>query len=160
MVRPHPLPGNTIYRYYPNQNHTTQLRHHTNTTYQAPTTLVVRQSTTSNSNTCPSSLSGGAIAGIVIGTIAGTLLIIWLIKSCYLPGAPGNPDPEGTGGAAPVVYSSTRTTPRRQRRSRSYRDGPDYVEYIEKSPVRVSRSRTRRGSVVSQVSRPERVYIS
>ncbi|KAF3406796.1 hypothetical protein DPV78_000554 [Talaromyces pinophilus] len=121
----------------------------------APTTLVARQSTTSSSDTCPSSLSGGAIAGIVIGTIAGTLLIIWLIKSCYLPGAPGNPEPEG---AAPVVYSSTR--PRRQRRTRNYRDAPDYVEYIEKSPVRVSRSRTRRGSVASQVSRPERVYIS
>ncbi|KAF5014842.1 hypothetical protein F66182_14036, partial [Fusarium sp. NRRL 66182] len=100
----------------------------------APITLHSRQSTTSTSDTCPSSLSGGAIAGIVIGSIAGTLLIIWLIKSCFLPGAPGNRDPEGSG-STPVVYSSTR--PRRQRRTRNYRDGPDYVEYIEKSPVRI-----------------------
>ncbi|EEA24805.1 conserved hypothetical protein [Talaromyces marneffei ATCC 18224] len=100
-------------------------------------------------------LSGGAIAGIVIGTIAGTLLIIWLIKSCFLPGAPGNRDPDGAGSAPPVVYSSSRPSSRRQRRSRNYRDGPDYVEYIEKLSVRVSRSRTR-----SQLSRPDRVYIS
>ncbi|EED18585.1 conserved hypothetical protein [Talaromyces stipitatus ATCC 10500] len=124
----------------------------------APITLLARQST-SSSDSCSNNLSGGAIAGIVIGSIAGTLLIIWLIKSCYLPGAPGNRDPDGTNGAPEVVYSSS-SRPRRERRSRGYRSGGgDYVEYIEKSPVRVSRSRTRRGSVAS-VSRPERVYIS
>lgn len=155
MVRPHPLPKSPSIGTIRARTTAHQLNTTLTLINQAPT-LVARQSTTSTSDTCPSTLSGGAIAGIVIGTIAGTLLIIWLIKSCFLPGAPGNRDPEG--GAAPVVYSSTR--PRRQRRTRNYRDGPDYVEYIEKSPVRVSRSRTRRGSVASQVSRPERVYIS
>ncbi|KAI0598491.1 hypothetical protein F4775DRAFT_186725 [Biscogniauxia sp. FL1348] len=34
-------------------------------------------------------LSGGAIAGIVIGTVAGTLLLLWLVRSCLNLGAPG-----------------------------------------------------------------------
>ncbi|KAI0160526.1 hypothetical protein GGR57DRAFT_455641 [Xylariaceae sp. FL1272] len=34
-------------------------------------------------------LSGGAIAGIVIGSIAGFLLILWLIRSCTNLGNPG-----------------------------------------------------------------------
>ncbi|KAK4168130.1 hypothetical protein QBC43DRAFT_309746 [Cladorrhinum sp. PSN259] len=33
-------------------------------------------------------LSGGAIAGIVIGSIAGLLLVIWIIRSCTNLGAP------------------------------------------------------------------------
>lgn len=33
-------------------------------------------------------LSSGAIAGIVLGTIAGTLLVLWIIRSCFNPGAP------------------------------------------------------------------------
>ncbi|KAL2148980.1 hypothetical protein VTH82DRAFT_1666 [Thermothelomyces myriococcoides] len=35
-----------------------------------------------------STLSGGAIAGIVIGSIAGLLLLIWIIRSCTNLGAP------------------------------------------------------------------------
>ncbi|KAK3492147.1 uncharacterized protein B0T23DRAFT_135067 [Neurospora hispaniola] len=33
-------------------------------------------------------LSGGAIAGIVIGSIVGLLLLIWIIRSCFNLGAP------------------------------------------------------------------------
>uniref|UniRef100_A0A8H7N1R4 Uncharacterized protein n=1 Tax=Bionectria ochroleuca TaxID=29856 RepID=A0A8H7N1R4_BIOOC len=33
-------------------------------------------------------LSGGAIAGIVIGSIAGFLLLLWIIRSCFNLGAP------------------------------------------------------------------------
>ena len=35
-----------------------------------------------------STLSGGAIAGIVIGSIAGLILLIWIFKSCSNLGAP------------------------------------------------------------------------
>ncbi|KAL2022224.1 hypothetical protein VTK56DRAFT_5834 [Thermocarpiscus australiensis] len=35
-----------------------------------------------------STLSGGAIAGIVIGSIAGFLLLVWIIRSCTNIGAP------------------------------------------------------------------------
>jgi len=52
--------------------------------------LVRRQSTGSDSN-CPdqtTGLTGGAIAGIVIGSIFGLLLLLWIIRSCMNPGAP------------------------------------------------------------------------
>lgn len=90
-------------------------------------------------------MGGGAIAGIVIGSIAGTLLVLWLIKTCFLPGAPGNKHPD----TSDIVYSQT--TPTRRRR-KDYRSGPDYIEK--------PRSRTRRGSDVVRVQRPERVYVS
>ncbi|KAH7153201.1 hypothetical protein EDB81DRAFT_449613 [Dactylonectria macrodidyma] len=33
-------------------------------------------------------LTGGAIAGIVIGSVVGILLLIWIIRSCFNLGAP------------------------------------------------------------------------
>lgn len=39
-------------------------------------------------------LSGGAIAGIVIGSVVGTLLLLWLIRSCLNLGAPPGPERE------------------------------------------------------------------
>ncbi|ORY57912.1 uncharacterized protein BCR38DRAFT_449008 [Pseudomassariella vexata] len=44
---------------------------------QATTTVVASDESSSSSN-----LSGGAIAGIVIGSIIGFLLILWIIRSC------------------------------------------------------------------------------
>ncbi|KAF6829182.1 hypothetical protein CPLU01_08072 [Colletotrichum plurivorum] len=41
-------------------------------------------------------LSGGAIAGIVIGSVAGFLILLWILKSCGLWGKPnqwGDEDP-------------------------------------------------------------------
>ncbi|KAF4447493.1 hypothetical protein F53441_8977 [Fusarium austroafricanum] len=60
---------------------------------QAPT-LVARQNTetvtvtSSGGNGGGTELSGGAIAGIVIGSIAGFLLLLWVIRSCLNLGAP------------------------------------------------------------------------
>ncbi|KAL3964701.1 hypothetical protein ACCO45_001705 [Purpureocillium lilacinum] len=39
-------------------------------------------------------LSGGAIAGIVIGSIAGFLLLVWIYRSCFNIGAPPGEDRE------------------------------------------------------------------
>ncbi|KAI0505706.1 hypothetical protein F5B22DRAFT_499792 [Xylaria bambusicola] len=48
------------------------------------TTTVITQEPSDNSDSSSSSpnLSGGAIAGIVIGSIAGLLLLLWIIRSC------------------------------------------------------------------------------
>lgn len=51
---------------------------------QATTTVVAEDGGGSNAKT----LTGGAIAGIVIGSIAGFLLILWLIRSCTNLGQP------------------------------------------------------------------------
>lgn len=65
-------------------------------------------------------LSGGAIAGIVIGSIAGLLLLIWIFRSCSNLGAPPNAPPnpggrawyDGVGGQGPAPRSRSRE-PRR-----------------------------------------------
>ncbi|OQD76918.1 hypothetical protein PENDEC_c003G00530 [Penicillium decumbens] len=95
------------------------------------------------SDGCPSTISGGGIAGIVLGSIAGTLLILWLWRVFRLPGAWSNNDAEpDVGYRAPVARSSSG---RRRRRSR--------VDYVEK-PVSVSR-RYR-----DDVRRPQKVYLA
>ncbi|KAJ9296829.1 hypothetical protein DTO271G3_5028 [Paecilomyces variotii] len=103
----------------------------------APTLLTPRADTSS----CPSTISGGGIAGIVIGSIAGTLLIIWIIRLCSTPGAFSGGDPDWG-------YRSGATDSRgrhRRRRSDSY--------VIEKSPSRSRRYR-------DDVRRPAKVYMS
>ena len=55
---------------------------------QQATVTVVQESSSSGSD----NLSGGAIAGIVLGSILGTLLLLWIIRSCFNLGAP--PDKE------------------------------------------------------------------
>ncbi|KAK4150895.1 hypothetical protein C8A00DRAFT_45789 [Chaetomidium leptoderma] len=74
--------------------HTTRTLHQrqTQTTPAATTVTVVTDgSTTTNNNDSPDdaqTLSGGAIAGIVIGSVAGFLLLVWIIRSCTNLGAP------------------------------------------------------------------------
>ncbi|KAF4470899.1 hypothetical protein FALBO_2179 [Fusarium albosuccineum] len=78
-------------------------------------------------------LSGGAIAGIVIGSIVGTLLLLWIIKSCMNLGAP----PQGEN-----VYDikvNYRYTNRQNEREPWY-------HHTEK-PRHRHRSRSRRSSV-------------
>ena len=50
----------------------------------APATVTV----ISQSNSGGANLSGGAIAGIVIGSVLGVLLILWIIRSCFNLGSP------------------------------------------------------------------------
>lgn len=57
-----------------------------------PTVTVITTGGTDNGGgddpTDAKTLTGGAIAGIVIGSIAGLLLLIWIIRSCTNLGAP------------------------------------------------------------------------
>ncbi|KAL2824806.1 hypothetical protein BDW59DRAFT_83094 [Aspergillus cavernicola] len=92
--------------------------------------LVPRQSTTNdnNSSSCPSTISGGAIAGIVIGSIAGTLLLIWLWRTCMTTSAIH--EAEKTG--APVYVGSsgypTNEATTAHYRKRRRRSPPVYAE--------------------------------
>ncbi|KAK3316840.1 hypothetical protein B0H66DRAFT_592947 [Apodospora peruviana] len=64
-----------------------------------------------NSDDGPTSaqtLSGGAIAGIVIGSIAGLLLLIWIFRSCSNLGKPSDQAPKPDGGA---WYDGVRAEP-------------------------------------------------
>ena len=98
----------------------------------------------SGNDGCPSTISAGGIAGIVIGTIAGTLLLLWLWRLCRMPGVWSGGEPD-VGYRPPI----TRTRGRRRRSTGSY------VDVIEKP--RVSRS-TRRYR--DDVRRPAKVYLS
>lgn len=100
-----------------------------------PNNLHARQS---SSNECPSTISGGGIAGIVIGTIAGTLLIQWLIRLCQLPGARGEASPD-------YKYSSPVGVETRHRHRSRRRRSPTY-EYVEKPS--------------GSVRRPAKVYLN
>lgn len=53
---------------------------------QVTTTVTVTADNSDGDGT--STLTGGAIAGIVIGSVVGVLLLIWVIRSCFNLGAP------------------------------------------------------------------------
>ena len=61
-------------------------------------------------------LSGGAIAGIVIGSIAGLLLLIWIFRSCSNMGAP---PVKGENPSGAAWYDGVRSEPYPPRRSAS-----------------------------------------
>ncbi|KAK4098450.1 hypothetical protein N658DRAFT_561135 [Parathielavia hyrcaniae] len=71
-------------------------RQATTTTTVTPTStntavIIVTDGTVDTTDDDPddaSTLSGGAIAGIVLGSIAGFLLLVWIIRSCTNLGAP------------------------------------------------------------------------
>ncbi|KAL4869710.1 hypothetical protein BDV12DRAFT_167530 [Aspergillus spectabilis] len=121
--------------------------------------LLPRQSTSdpsdSTSCSCPSTISGGGIAGIVIGSIAGTLLLIWLWRTCMMQSAIH--DAEKTG--APVMvgnsgYPSNEATTHYRRRRR--RGSPVYSE----KGYAVGGSRGRSAGGGGSVRRPRKVYLA
>ncbi|KAI1383997.1 uncharacterized protein F4822DRAFT_58134 [Hypoxylon trugodes] len=93
---------------------------------QQGTTTVVAQSNGESSQT----LSGGAIAGIVIGSIAGFLIILWIIRSCVNyrnPGAwgttfePDNEKPPSSHYYGPSTRYPRETHGHRSRSRHSHR---------------------------------------
>jgi hypothetical protein len=108
-------------------------------------------------------LSGGAIAGIVIGSVVGILLIIWTIRSCSNLGAP--PGDVGPQGGQRAWYDDVQPTRRSggghrhhsRRRSRSdcgSSRSPGRRRHGSREPemvVRRSRSRS--------VQQPSPVYV-
>ncbi|KAL4975951.1 hypothetical protein BDW66DRAFT_136272 [Aspergillus desertorum] len=109
--------------------------------------LFPRQSSSDTTCNCPDSLSGGAIAGIVIGSIAGTLLLIWLWRSCMTTEAVH--EAEKTGAplyTAPAGYPTNEATVHHRRRRR-------------RSPVYADDVYARR-STSGSVRRPRRVYVA
>ncbi|KAI2604313.1 uncharacterized protein GGS25DRAFT_455433 [Hypoxylon fragiforme] len=108
---------------------------------QGTTTTVIAESNGDSTHT----LSGGAIAGIVVGSIAGFLLLLWIIRSCINyrnPGGWGESfEPEFEKSPSRHHHSSTRYP-------REIHDHRSHSRHSHRSP--------RRTSVVS-VTRP--VYV-
>ncbi|KAM0202442.1 hypothetical protein ACHAPI_001634 [Fusarium lateritium] len=115
-------------------------------TLSLPPTLVARQNTETVTVTTASdggnnaqTLSGGAIAGIVIGSIAGFLLILWIVRSCLNLGAPPQEREKW--------YHYKEEQPRRHshnHRSRSRRSHRSSISAPPPIVVRDSRSRSHR----------------
>ncbi|KAK4182089.1 hypothetical protein QBC35DRAFT_510632 [Podospora australis] len=106
---------------------TLQLAHHLLPRQSAPdatVTVITTGGNDSNNDDEPTdakTLTGGAIAGIVIGSIAGLLLLIWIIRSCTNLGAPpgreADPGKPWYGGVKDE-YPPRHRSPRRHSSSR------------------------------------------
>ncbi|KAK5634853.1 hypothetical protein RRF57_010566 [Xylaria bambusicola] len=92
------------------------------------TTTVISDGPSDNSSS-GSNLSGGAIAGIVIGSIVGILLLIWVIRSCMNMGKsdswgrayePEKPPPRSSQYRADYPYHQETHYPRRSRSHHSH----------------------------------------
>ncbi|KAI1099690.1 hypothetical protein F4804DRAFT_74517 [Jackrogersella minutella] len=96
------------------------------------TTTVVSQGSGSPSN----NLSGGAIAGIVIGSVAGFLILLWIIRSCINIRHPGwwgetfEPDNE----KPPHMHYYGGFRPRYPRETHGYRSRSRHHHHHSHSP--------------------------
>ncbi|KAF5534466.1 hypothetical protein FBULB1_940 [Fusarium bulbicola] len=114
-------------------------------TLSPPPTLVARQNTetvtvtaSGDNGNSAQTLSGGAIAGIVIGSIAGFLLLLWVVRSCLNLGAPPQEREK---------WYHYKEEPRRHshhHRSRSRRSHRSSISAPPPLVVRESRSRSHR----------------
>ncbi|GKT98005.1 hypothetical protein FLAG1_00778 [Fusarium langsethiae] len=111
-------------------------------TLSQPPTLVSRQTvetvtvTVTRDGNNGQTLSGGAIAGIVIGSVFGILLLLWIIRSCLNLGAPPQEREK---------WYHYKEEPRHRHRSRSRRSHRSSISAPPPLVVRESRSRSHRG---------------
>ncbi|KAF4993648.1 hypothetical protein FGRMN_6366 [Fusarium graminum] len=112
-------------------------------TFSLPPTLVARQNTetvtvvsTSDNGNSAQTLSGGAIAGIVIGSIFGVLLLIWIFRSCTNLGAPPQEREKW------YHYKEEQPRRRSHHRSRSRRSHRSSISAPPPIVIRDSRSRS------------------
>ncbi|EGY22326.1 hypothetical protein VD0002_g5670 [Verticillium dahliae] len=113
---------------------------------QATTTVVAEPSDGNDGGT---NLSGGEIAGIVIGSIVGVLLLFWIVRSCGMWGQPGlwgrepSPPPRrrhrGRSSHGHYRHQSTasrRRSPSHGRTSYEVRYSPNVMREKSRSPRR------------------------
>lgn len=120
-------------------------------------TVTVTPADISGNSSSGTNLSGGAIAGIVIGSIAGFLLLLWIFKSCSNIGAPPQEKREPAWYDDDVGGGSRRTRGRSRHNSRR---GSYYVH--DAHAPRRSRSREVRtvhpAVYTSEPRRPSRAH--
>ncbi|KAG7120676.1 hypothetical protein HYQ44_020201 [Verticillium longisporum] len=115
-------------------------------TVEATTTVVAEPSDGNDGGT---NLSGGEIAGIVIGSIVGVLLLFWIVRSCGMWGQPGlwgrepSPPPRrrhrGRSSHGHYRHQSTasrRRSPSHGRTSYEVRYSPNVMREKSRSPRR------------------------
>lgn len=114
---------------------------------QVATVTVIRESGGGGG----SNLSGGAIAGIVIGSVVGVLLLIWIVRSCFNLGAPPQEREKWYRDAPPPHHHRSHSRHHHRSRSRGVEVPP--AIYVQQSR---SRSRSRRPSATYVVPEEKR----
>jgi hypothetical protein len=84
-------------------------------------TVTVTAAPAGDNTSSGSQLSGGAIAGIVVGSIIGFLLLLWIIRSCFNLGAPPGQQRDAWYNDLPRRHSHSLRYSQHSSRSRSRR---------------------------------------
>lgn len=122
------------------------------------TVTVTAPADTSDQSASSTNLSGGAIAGIVIGSIAGLLLLLWIFRSCSNLGGPPQDEKR-----EPAWYDDVGAGRGRARSSRAHsrgRRGPYYARKVH-APRRSGSREVRTVQPVvyaAEPSRPSRTH--
>lgn len=117
------------------------------------TVTVTSTSDTSDQSASSNNLSGGAIAGIVIGSIAGFLLLLWIFRSCSNLGGPPQEEKHD-----PAWYDDVGAGRRRSRGHSRGRRGSYYAREVHAPRRSGSREVRTVQPVVYEPRRPSRTH--